>query len=84
MLKFIDSVLHSFRPCFAREATFQWFVVIIVGLLLRSEHLGTTSFIRDLALNPACYETLNHFFRSSDYSARFVPRIAIIDTACPC
>ena len=60
MLKFIDSVLHSFRPCFTREATFHWFVVIIVGLLLRSEHLGTTSFIREL--------TLNHFFRSSAWS----------------
>ena len=68
MLNFIDSVLQSFRTCFSREATFQWFVVIIVGLLLRSDHLGTTSFIRDLALNPACYETLNHFFRSSAWS----------------
>ena len=40
----------------------------IVGLMLRSDHLGTTSIIRDLSLNPACYEALNHFFRSSAWS----------------
>ena len=37
----------------------------IVGLMLRSDHLGTTSIIRNLSLNPACYEALNLFFRSS-------------------
>jgi hypothetical protein len=38
--------------------------VIVVGLMLRSDRLGTTSIIRDLALSHKCYETLNHFFRS--------------------
>ena len=68
MLKFIDSVLRSFRPCFSRAATFEWFVVIIIGLMLRSDHLGITSIIRDLSLNHHCYETLIHFFRSSAWS----------------
>ena len=68
MLKFIDSLLCQFRSCFSREASFNWFVVTVVGLMLRSDHLGTTSIIRDLSLNPACYEALNHFFRSSAWS----------------
>jgi hypothetical protein len=68
MLKTIDSILIQFRPCFSRQAAFHWFVVIITGLMLRSDHLGVTSIIRDLALNPRCYETLIHFFRSSAWS----------------
>lgn len=36
--------------------------------MLRSDHLGVTSIIRDLALNSRCYETLIHFFRSSAWS----------------
>jgi hypothetical protein len=68
MLKFLNEVLSSFRVCFSRTATFEWFVVIIVGLMLRTDHLGVTSIIRDLSLAPRHYETLIHFFRSSAWS----------------
>lgn len=68
MLKFIDSLLHSFRSCFSREATYHSFVVIILGLMLRSDHLGVTSIIRDLSLHARCYERLIHFFRSSAWT----------------
>ncbi|MDD9150478.1 transposase [Sporolactobacillus sp. CQH2019] len=68
MLKFIDSVLLLFRSCFHRLATFQWFVVIIIGLMIRSDCLGVTSVIRDLSLNSKGYESLIHFFRSSAWS----------------
>ena len=36
--------------------------------MLRTDHLGVTSVIRDLALAPDCYELMIHFFRSSAYS----------------
>ena len=68
MLKYIDSILHQFRPCFSRVAAYQWFVVTIIGLMLRSDHLGVTSFIRDLSLQSRYYESLIHFFRSSAWS----------------
>lgn len=68
MLKYIDFILHNFRTCFTRSATYQWFVVIIVGLMLRSDYLGVTSIIRDLSLNSRTYENLIHFFRSSAWS----------------
>jgi len=68
MLKFIDTILESFRPCFNRVATFHWFVVIIVGLMLRSDHLGVTSVMRDLLLPAQRYEKLMHFFRSDAWS----------------
>jgi len=68
MLKFIQSVLFAFRPCFSRVATFEWFAIVVISLMLRSDQLGVTSIVRDLALHPRCYETLIHFFRSSAWS----------------
>jgi hypothetical protein len=50
--------LNHFKSCFSRQSAFKWFVVII-GLITRSDKLGTTSVIRDLALNPKLYETMN-------------------------
>ena len=58
-------MLVQFRNCFSREATFLWFLVVIVGLMTRSDHLGVTSIIRELMLDPGKYESLIHFFRSS-------------------
>lgn len=68
MLKFIHEILSAFRTCFSRNAAFEWFVVIVVGLMVRSDHLGVTSIVRDLALDPRHYESLLHFFRSSAWS----------------
>ncbi len=67
MLKFVDEILSCFRSCFTRKAAFNWFVILVVGLMLRSDRLGVTSVIRDLALRPDCYETMIHFFRSSSW-----------------
>ncbi|QKY71707.1 transposase [Lentibacillus sp. CBA3610] len=68
MLKFIDSILNNFRSCFSRQASFNWFVVIIVGFMIRSDHLGVTSVIRDLSLHPRQYEKIINFFHSSAWS----------------
>ncbi|RUS45559.1 transposase [Cohnella sp. AR92] len=68
MLKFINEILSAFRACFSRAAAFEWFVVIVVGLMVRADHLGVTSIVRDLALNPRHYESMLHFFRSSAWS----------------
>lgn len=75
MLAFIANVLSDFRRCFSREAAFKWFVLTVVGLMLRSDHLGVTSIIRDLALQPTCYENLIHFFRSTAYCLKDVRSI---------
>ena len=68
MLNFIDKVLCHFESCFSRKASFRWFITITVGLMLRSDKLGITSVIRDLALAPGCYPSMIHFFRSSAWS----------------
>ena len=68
MLNFIENILCSFESCFSRKAAFRWFVAITIGLMLRSDKLGVTSIIRDLALNPGCYDSMLHFFRASSWS----------------
>jgi len=68
MIEFIDEILTHFKPCFSRNTTYQWFVVVIIGFMLRSDTLGVTSIIRDLAIAPRLYETMLHFFRSSSWS----------------
>lgn len=67
MLKLIDIILQQFRICFKRGETFGWFVIIIVGMLLRTEVRGITTIIGCLGLEPRCYETMLHFFRSRAY-----------------
>ena len=67
MMKFINELLMSFRPCFSRKATFDWFVVIVAGLLIRTDHLGVTSVIRALFLS-SDYMGLIGFFRSSAWT----------------
>lgn len=57
----------KFRKCFSREATFQWFVVLLIGMMLRSDYLGVTSVVRELCLDPKIYETMLHFFRSEAF-----------------
>ena len=72
MLYFIDKVLASFRSVFSRNAAYKWFVIAVIGLMLRSDHLGVTSIMRDLGLAPICYESLIHFFHSEAWNVQEV------------
>ncbi|MDR1558328.1 MAG: hypothetical protein LBS84_01285 [Clostridiales bacterium] len=61
----MNEALLGFRDRFSRESTFGWFVVAVVGLTLRGDHLGVTSVVRELCMDPGNYENPLHFFRSS-------------------
>ena len=67
MMRFLNEILAGFRKSFSREATFKWFVVIVAGLLVRTDHLGVTSVIRGLCLS-VDYVTMIGFFRSSAWT----------------
>lgn len=67
MWKLLDQVLNQFRICFSRQASFEWFVVIVIGLMMRSDVLGVTSIIRDLSIAPKSYPTMMHFFRAKSW-----------------
>ena len=68
MFNRLEHTLESFKDCFSREVAYGWFVVIVVGFLLRTDHLDMTSVIRDLALGGGNYENLRHFFYSAAWS----------------
>lgn len=70
MLKFIEEKLSAFKTCFTRTATYRWFVVVIVGLMTRTDFLGVTSLIRCLGIHPGRYESLLYFFRSDAFSTK--------------
>ena len=57
----------KFKECFSREASFKWFVIVIVGLMVRSDHLGVTSIVRELGINPVHYESMVHLFKASSW-----------------
>lgn len=62
MWKWIDETLQKFRYCFSRPQAFACFVIIVIGLMIRSDHLGVTSIVRELDLVDAAYRSLLHFF----------------------
>jgi len=68
MIKFLNEAICSFRKCFTRLATFSWFVVIVIGIMVRTDRLGATSSVmRSLGLYSQ-YESLNKYFRSDAWN----------------
>ncbi len=53
------------RPACRRRRTFLWMVVALIGLSIRADLAGVTSFVRALELCPGAYLLLLHFFHSS-------------------
>lgn len=72
MMKFLSGKLAAFRSCFSRNAAYQWFVIVVMGLLTRGDFLGVTSIINALGLYDGCYECLLHFFRSASYCRQHI------------
>jgi len=69
MMNFINDVIISFRSCFSRNATFEWFITVVIGLMVRTDNLGVTSIIRALYLK-AEYMGLIGFFRSKGWNLK--------------
>jgi hypothetical protein len=69
MIKNLTDMLQALRPAFSREATFAWFVLAFAGFVTRYDNYGVSSIIRALWLDPACYQSLLHFFHSSAWTA---------------
>jgi hypothetical protein len=67
MFQLINDIIAQFRGSFKRQKTWQWFVCIILGFMVRGDHRGVTSTISALRLKPQLYHTLLHFFRSKAY-----------------
>lgn len=64
MIAKLSPLLMELADPFARQATFHWFVVAVVGLLIRLDQHGVSSSIRWLRIRPEAYESFLAFFRS--------------------
>src|SRR4030042_3431811 len=69
-MAFLEAQFRALRPAFSRQATFVWFVVVFVGLVLRTDLYGVSSVVRALELSPAYVPSLLHFFHSSAWSVQ--------------
>jgi len=67
MWPWINETLLQFRNTFNNKKTFGWFVIAVIGLMVRTDTAGVTSIVRALSLSAASYPLLLHFFRSEDY-----------------
>ena len=68
MFQIIDSFLSEFRHCFSRRSAFVWFSILVIGFIIRFDHLGASSFIRWLFINPDLYDPMLHFFRATSWT----------------
>ncbi len=62
MIKLLDKILNNFKERLSRQVSFNWFVVIIIVLMIGTDTLDFTSIIRDFCLNSKGYESIIHFF----------------------
>ncbi|MCP4161319.1 MAG: transposase, partial [Deltaproteobacteria bacterium] len=68
MLRILDNILSRFHSVFTYDAAFNWFVIVIIGFIVRFDHMGISSFIRWLYLDPVHYDALLLFFRTSSWT----------------
>lgn len=65
-------ILERFRPCFSRQATYYWFLIVMIGLVVRGDHFGVSSFIRCLSLSPDYYYNILRFFESNAWDLQTI------------
>lgn len=70
MITEINNILSQFRSCFSRASSFNWFVITIIGFIVRLDHHGVSSVIRWLNLDPGKYTSLLLFFRASSWNLK--------------
>ncbi len=56
--------VKQLRPACSRSATFMWLVLCLVGMSIRTECLGVTSFVRAVGLKEPCYHRFLHLFHT--------------------
>jgi len=59
-----NAFVQTLQPACARQATFQWMRIALMGFCVRTDLAGVTSWVRALALQPRQYLRLLHLFHS--------------------
>lgn len=58
-------IVKKLRPCFSRERTFFWFVLVAICFTVRTDLAGVSSFIRAMGLHEFYYDRILDFFHST-------------------
>jgi hypothetical protein len=64
----LEQILKELRPVFSREASFNWFVLLLWGVLLSTQAPGVTSYVNALGLSEGYYHQALHWFNSVAFS----------------
>lgn len=65
----------ALRAACARETTFFWMALCLIGMSIRTDLAGVTSFVRAGFLDKAYYRALLHLFHSPALSLEALPRL---------
>lgn len=63
-----EQILYALRPAFRREKTFEWFVLLIWGVLLSTAPPAVTSYVNALGLSERYYAQALHWFHARAFS----------------
>ena len=66
----IEQILTNLRPVFSRHAAYEWFVIIIWGILLCTQHPAITSYLNAVGLTQHYYTQALHWFHSKAISGK--------------
>lgn len=72
---FVLDLLWRLRSGFSRLATFSWFAVAVVGMMIRGDRLGVTSLVRAHGLPGWAYDRLLDCFHSRAWCVDKVARL---------
>jgi hypothetical protein len=63
----LEQIMQKMRPAFKREATFEWFVLLLWGVLLTTQPPAVTSYINALGLSERYYSQSLQWFHSQAF-----------------
>jgi len=66
----IEQILTNLRPLFSRQATYEWFVILIWGILLCSQHRAVTSYLNAVGVTHNYYTQALHMCHSKGISVQ--------------
>ncbi|MEO1353164.1 MAG: transposase [Cyanobacteria bacterium J06635_15] len=64
----LEQIIVKLRPGFSREAPFEWFVILLWGVLLTTQPAAVTSYLNAVGLGESYYHQALHWFSSSAFS----------------
>ncbi|MEL7052579.1 MAG: hypothetical protein AAGM45_12420 [Cyanobacteria bacterium J06588_5] len=64
----LEQIIEKLRPAFSREVPFEWFMLLLWGVLLSHQPAAVTSYLNGLGLSEADYGRALHWFHSRAFT----------------